>query len=133
MDRIRRGHRGAVSRETASAEQANRTEPPTEQTDPQAYGDGVVRKHIVVTGLVQGVGFRYETLRRARRIGVVGWVRNCMDGSVELEVQGEPLRVASMIEWLWQGPEWSRVDDVTVESIPPLGRLEAESTFIVTR
>lgn len=84
-------------------------------------------------GLVQGVGFRYETLRRARRIGVVGWVRNRMDGSVELEVQGEPLRVASMIEWLWQGPEWSRVDDVTVESIPPLGRLEAESTFIVTR
>ncbi len=92
-----------------------------------------VRKHIVVTGLVQGVGFRYETLRHARRIGVVGWVRNRRDGAVELEVQGEPERVAEMIEWLWQGPQWSRVDDVEVESMVPYGRLQAESTFIVTR
>lgn len=57
-----------------------------------------VRKHIVVTGMVQGVGFRYESVRAARRIGIVGWVRNCMDGSVELEIQGEPEPVAQMIE-----------------------------------
>lgn len=45
----------------------------------------LVRKHIVVTGLVQGVGFRYFTVTQARRLGVQGWVRNCRDGSVELE------------------------------------------------
>ena len=48
----------------------------------------LVRKHIVVTGLVQGVGFRYFTVTQARRLGVQGWVRNCRDGSVELEAQG---------------------------------------------
>ena len=45
----------------------------------------LVRKHIVVTGLVQGVGFRYFTVTQARRLGVQGWVRNCRDGSVELK------------------------------------------------
>ena len=48
----------------------------------------LVRKHIVVNGLVQGVGFRYFTVTQARRLGVRGWVRNCRDGSVELEAQG---------------------------------------------
>lgn len=92
-----------------------------------------VRKHIVVTGMVQGVGFRYESVRAARRIGIVGWVRNCMDGSVELEIQGEPEPVAQMIEWLWHGPQWARVDDVTVESELPKDPIHAERTFLVVR
>ncbi len=92
-----------------------------------------VRKHIVVTGMVQGVGFRYESVRAARRIGIVGWVRNCMDGSVELEIQGGPEPVAQMIEWLWHGPQWARVDDVTVESEVPRDPAHAERTFLVVR
>ena len=92
-----------------------------------------VRKHAVVTGMVQGVGFRYESVRAARRIGIVGWVRNCMDGSVELEFQGEPGSVAQMIEWLWHGPQWARVDDVTVESEPPKDVAHAERAFTVVR
>lgn len=63
----------------------------------------LVRKHIVVTGLVQGVGFRYFTVTQARRLGVQGWVRNCRDGSVEQ---------------LAIGPRWSEVSHVAVHDMP---------------
>ena len=58
----------------------------------------LVRKHIVVNGLVQGVGFRYFTVTQARRLGVRGWVRNCRDGSVELEAQGSSDAVQALVE-----------------------------------
>ena len=45
--------------------------------------------HIIVTGQVQGVGFRYFTQRTARDLGVFGVVRNCIDGSVEIYAQGD--------------------------------------------
>ena len=47
-----------------------------------------IRRHMVVTGRVQGVGYRYAVVMAARRIGAVGWVRNRYDGSVECEAQG---------------------------------------------
>ena len=64
----------------------------------------LVRKHIVVTGLVQGVGFRYFTVTQARRLGVQGWVRNCRDGSVELEAQGSSDAVQALVEQLAMRP-----------------------------
>ena len=73
----------------------------------------LVRKHIVVTGLVQGVGFRYFTVTQARRLGVQGWVRNCRDGSVELEAQGSSDAVLSLgLSNLAIGPRWSEVSHV---------------------
>ena len=47
-----------------------------------------IRKHIIVTGEVQGVGFRYRVSRAAAHYGVTGWVRNLPDGSVEMELEG---------------------------------------------
>lgn len=78
----------------------------------------VIRIHAVVTGLVQGVGFRYYTVEQARKIGVSGWVRNRLDGSVEVEAQGEPAEIAQMISWLKVGPDWARVAHVAVTEIP---------------
>ncbi|MBT1161137.1 acylphosphatase [Bifidobacterium sp. SO1] len=78
----------------------------------------VIRVRAVVTGLVQGVGFRYYTVEQARRIGVSGWVRNRLDGSVEVEAQGEPSEIAQMISWLKVGPDWARVAHVAVTEIP---------------
>ncbi len=49
-----------------------------------------IRKHIQFYGRVQGVGFRYHATYKARFLGLTGWVRNCYDGTVEMEVQGEP-------------------------------------------
>lgn len=78
----------------------------------------LVRKHIVVTGLVQGVGFRYFTVTQARRLGVQGWVRNCRDGSVELEAQGSSDAVQALVEQLAIGQRWSEVSHVAVHDMP---------------
>ena len=74
---------------------------------------GVIAFRATVTGLVQGVGFRYWTARRARELGVSGWVRNVVDGSVEVFAQGEPGPVAALAEWLQHGPPHARVSDVS--------------------
>lgn len=77
----------------------------------------VVRVHAVVTGMVQGVGFRYGTVEQARGLGLAGWVRNRLDGSVEIEAQGSRSDLARLISWLKIGPRWARVSHVAVTEI----------------
>ncbi|MCD8241065.1 MAG: acylphosphatase [Lachnospiraceae bacterium] len=60
----------------------------------------IVRKHIRFYGRVQGVGFRYYSTYKAQFLGLTGWVRNCDDGSVEMEVQGEPELISDLIRYL---------------------------------
>ena len=64
----------------------------------QEQASDVVRKHMVITGLVQGVGFRYFTVIQARQLGVSGWVRNRYDGSVEVEAQGSQESVQVLVK-----------------------------------
>ena len=66
----------------------------------------------IVRGQVQGVGFRWATMNQARRLGLLGWVRNRSDGSVEIMTMGERPRLLSFSEWLWQGSEESKVKDI---------------------
>jgi len=61
---------------------------------------------------VQGVGFRYATAHEAERLGLTGWVRNCPDGSVETEFQGERESLDAMLAWCERGPALARVDRV---------------------
>ena len=75
----------------------------------QEQASDVVRKHMVITGLVQGVGFRYFTVIQARQLGVSGWVRNRYDGSVEVEAQGSQESVQALVKQLKLGPRWSDV------------------------
>lgn len=56
-----------------------------------------VRKHIIFTGRVQGVGFRYRASYAARSLGITGWVRNNYDGSVEMEAQGNEASIHHML------------------------------------
>ncbi len=65
-----------------------------------------------VRGRVQGVGFRWWTRSRARGLGLVGTVRNCADGSVEVRVRGPEEVVAVLREHLGQGPPGSQVSEV---------------------
>lgn len=57
-----------------------------------------------ITGIVQGVGYRYWAQRRARELGVDGWVRNCPDGSVELLAIGGEIEVERMVDACRGGP-----------------------------
>ncbi|MFC5221273.1 acylphosphatase [Bifidobacterium leontopitheci] len=77
-----------------------------------------IRVHILVTGLVQGVGFRYFTVMKAGGLKLAGWVRNQYDGSVEVEAQGPRARVAQLISALKQGPRYAQVEQVDVTEIP---------------
>ena len=81
----------------------------------------MTRVHVVVTGLVQGVWFRDSCQREARALGIGGWVRNRMDGSVEAEFEGPAAAVERMVAWCREGPPRARVDDVTVETTTPTG------------
>jgi acylphosphatase len=70
---------------------------------------------VIVKGRVQGVFFRAETARRARSLGLAGWVRNNPDGTVEAVFEGDRERVESMVEWSGRGPALAEVDGVEVE------------------
>lgn len=83
-----------------------------------ATSNGDIRIHAIVSGRVQGVGYRYATVVAARRIGVAGWVRNRPDGTVEVEAQGSRAAVAQLISALKAGSPWSRVARVEVEPMP---------------
>jgi len=65
-----------------------------------------------VSGMVQGVGFRYFTERVAQEIGLVGYVRNCRDGSVEVVAEGEMEALRHLLRYLKRGPSGARVERV---------------------
>lgn len=79
-------------------------------------------------GRVQGVGFRYFTQRRARTLGLSGWVRNERDGSVSLEAEGAREDLLSLLDAIRQGPRTSYVDKVTYDWMEATG---AEGDFSV--
>lgn len=81
----------------------------------------MIRKHIIVRGEVQGVGFRYHAQATATQLGVAGFTRNLADGTVELEVEGDEAAVDRMVEWLGVGPAWATVDQVDVTEAPSTG------------
>jgi acylphosphatase len=78
---------------------------------------GVVARLIVVSGRVQGVGFRDAAMQVARDCGVTGWVRNRRDGTVEAFAQGSADAVARFVAWCRRGPPAARVSDVEAREI----------------
>jgi acylphosphatase len=82
----------------------------------------------LVSGRVQGVGFRYFVLRHARSLGLRGYVRNLPDGRVEFLLQGVPDAVAGMIDQIRSGPAYARVDDL---SLTDSDASAAESEFVI--
>ena len=78
----------------------------------------MIARRIRVHGRVQGVGFRYAMAGTAEAYGVTGWVRNRLDGTVEVYVQGEADAVQRAIDWCRHGPRSARVTAVDVSEEP---------------
>lgn len=77
----------------------------------------LIRKHFIFTGRVQGVGFRYRANHTANGIGVTGWVKNCFDGSVEMEVQGTEEQINRVLVMINKG-EYVMIDRIKTTVIP---------------
>jgi acylphosphatase len=71
--------------------------------------------HAVVSGRVQGIGFRYSAIRQARTLGITGTVANRGDGSVDVQAEGPMPDLERFLEWLRRGPPGAHVRDVQVE------------------
>jgi acylphosphatase len=91
---------------------------------------GNARAHVIISGRVQGVFFRANTLRAATRFGLSGWVRNRRDGTVEAVFEGDRDRIEAVLEWCRTGDPPARVTDVQVEWEPFTG---TTSGFDITR
>jgi len=74
-----------------------------------------VRLHASVTGIVQGVGFRYFTRSAGTRLGLTGWVRNLADGSVELVAEGPRVSLEELLALVREGPAGSAVRHVAAD------------------
>jgi len=83
----------------------------------------VKRLRVRVRGRVQGVFFRAETRARAESLGIAGFVRNDLDGSVEAVFEGPAERVDSLVDWCRRGPSGAQVDEVEIVDEEPLGEL----------
>ena len=88
-----------------------------------AAGSSDARLHAVVRGYVQGVGYRYFVMHRAREARLVGWVRNCADGSVECLAEGPRPALERLLEELHHGPYPAEVTRVDADWQPPRGDL----------
>jgi acylphosphatase len=81
----------------------------------------MVARFVRVTGRVQGVFFRAWACDEARTLGVGGWVRNCSDGSVEAQLEGDAEAINELLDLIREGPPGARVDDLEVEEVDAEG------------
>jgi acylphosphatase len=81
----------------------------------------VKRLRATVRGRVQGVGFRANAAAEARRLGLTGWVRNQLDGTVETDAEGPAAAVEAYLTWLRRGPSLAHVTGLDAEWLPPAG------------
>lgn len=81
----------------------------------------------VIAGIVQGVGFREATRRRAYELGAMGWVRNAQDGTVAVHAEGPSTAIDTLLLFLRDGPPGTAVLDMTVEDV----RIEGQEQFAI--
>ena len=78
----------------------------------------IIRKQIIFTGRVQGVGFRWRARMAAEELGLTGWIRNNWDDSVEMEVQGEEAAIDRMLAQIDAG-SFIRIEEMRTRRLKP--------------
>lgn len=82
-----------------------------------------LRIHVIVSGSVHGVTFRANTLKRARALGLTGWIKNIPEG-VEAVIEGDAEKVKQISEWMKHGPPSADVYGVDIEDEPCNGEFD---------
>ena len=90
--------------------------------------ENAVRKAGRAEGRVQGVGFRFFVQSNAKTLGITGWVKNMSDGSVTMELQGEPEIVERLIAKIKRGNDWIKVTSFEISDLPVV---EGEDKFAI--
>ncbi len=83
------------------------------------------RAHVFISGRVQGVGFRYNTVYMAQRLDLTGWVRNLWDGRVEAVFEGPAEVVEQAVAWCRHGERPARVEQVNISYETPTGEFRS--------
>ena len=86
-----------------------------------------------IRGRVQGVGYRAACCRRAQELGLAGWVRNCSDGSVEVQAEGNEHRLTELRVWCECGPPEPELIQSTAAALPPPGPTGLKSGLITSK
>ncbi|MFW6282242.1 MAG: acylphosphatase [bacterium] len=76
----------------------------------------MIQEHLIISGRVQGVGFRAFALDKARKFNIKGWIKNRSDGKVEAVIQGRESDISKLLRFLEKGPAWARVDKIEMEN-----------------
>lgn len=76
----------------------------------------LISKTIIISGIVQGVGYRYSANKTAKSMGIKGFVKNNSDGTVLIRAEATPLQMQKFMKWCYEGPIGARVNDVSVKS-----------------
>jgi len=87
----------------------------------------IVRVHVVIYGIVQGVFFRASTREEARALDITGWVKNCFDGNVEAVFEGERGKVEKILKWCKIGPPGAKVININSNWEAPTGEFDSFS------
>lgn len=87
----------------------------------------LLRRHLIISGLVQGVGFRWRARQAANAVGATGWIRNDSIGTVSMELQGTEAQIDRVLQTLDRAP-WIRIESIKTRTIP----LEADERGFVT-
>ncbi|RKD34193.1 acylphosphatase [Thermohalobacter berrensis] len=85
----------------------------------------MVRYHIIVKGLVQGVGFRFYAKQNAIMSNIKGWVKNNIDGTVEIDAQGDKANIDNFVKAIKKGSPFSKVESLDIKELPKLQNYES--------
>lgn len=84
-----------------------------------SHQDQLIRYHVLVSGKIQGVGYRVSVLQAANKFNLNGWVRNLPDGRVEAVFEGNLSNIEQILRWCRQGNSMAVVQNIVVEQQMP--------------